>query len=97
MGRCWWGRTATLAASFVGFLFLFSFSKKKKKKFGFHGVGLWLLLCWQREGSSDERAHRRPGGVLLEKGALCSTGAGGQGAAASRLLFIQPQNRWPVM
>lgn len=29
MGRCWWGRTATLAASFVGFLFCFPFLKKK--------------------------------------------------------------------
>lgn len=44
-----------------------------------------------------QRARRRPDGVLLEKGALCHTGAGGRGpAAASRALFIQPRTDGPL-
>lgn len=42
--------------------------------------------------------RRRPGGVLSEKGALCRTGVGGQGAGHRfPFLVYSAQNRWPVM
>lgn len=42
--------------------------------------------------------RRRPGGVLSEKGALCRTGVGGQGAGRRfPFLVYSAQNRWPVI
>lgn len=97
MGRCWWGRTATLAASFVGFLFCFSFLKKKKKAHvGLHGVGLWLLLCCQREGRSDGACSQAPRRRPLGERRIVQYWGWGQGAAASRLLFIQPRTDGPL-
>lgn len=58
---------------------VFSFSFKKKLKSRFHGVGLWVLPCRQGDGRPDGGLRRRPGGVSLQKGALCRVGLGGWG------------------
>lgn len=90
---------ACCARFFVGFLFLFSFSKKKKKKIWFPR-GRCECPAGPPGGGEARRSalQRRPGGVSLEKGALCGGPAGGQGTGSSfPLLVYSAENRWLLM
>lgn len=71
---------------------LFFFSKKKKKPtLVFTGSVCGYCYAARGRGVQTERARRRPGGVLLEKGALCSTGAGGRGPLLPVSCLFSPE------
>lgn len=83
------------ARIFVGFFFCFLFLKKKKK-IGFHGLGLWVLLCRQGEGRPDGARCGAREASPWRKAHCVGVGLGGRGpGTASLFLFIQREQTAP--
>ena len=95
-GERMWGTRAALG-SLLDFFFCFLFLKKKKIWFP---RGRCECPAGPPGGGEARRSalQRRPGGVSLEKGALCGGPAGGQGTGSSfPLLVYSAENRWLLM
>lgn len=97
MGRCWWGRTATLAASFVGFLFCFSFLKKKKNP-RWSSRGRFVAIAMLPEGGEFRRSVLAGARAASSwRKAHCAVLGLGAGGRCFPSLVYSAQNRWPVM
>lgn len=90
-------RTPSLSAvlgSLLDSSFVFFFLKKKQ--IGFHGLGLWVLLCRQGEGRPDGARCGAREASPWRKAHCVGVGLGGRGpGTASLFLFIQREQTAP--